>query len=311
MICIFRSSQEVCQLLTWWASSLMPCTQWDAVPVVWWLCFSQGNESLTQLLLLHSWYWFLIFYPGMRSGHPGGPRFGSRLLFCFLPFMAIMDFLRFPPFPLLLYRWDHYVARGKWVSRQCLSLPPLCHLSVCRTRLVVQRFLIAVFVLATLCEPMAFQSHGKLGSYWACHLHFPICSKQLRETAGCFLQPLDGMSQHSLEGSITTTVISSPSTWLVARGTCRARGVELQMGAPPWYEASILVKASVPVPPTVCSQQGREWWRASLDRLVLAAGKCWLRAPLCSSQATGMLCPSLLRSTLRQELLFRWMPLKN
>lgn len=96
-----------------------------------WLCFSQGNESLTQLLLLHPWYWFLISHPGMRSGHQGGPRLGSRLLFCFLPFMAVMDFLCFPPFPLLLYRCDHYVVRGKWISRQRLSLPPLCHPFVC------------------------------------------------------------------------------------------------------------------------------------------------------------------------------------
>lgn len=158
---------------------------------------------------------------------------------------------------------------------------------------------------------MVSQSHGRLVNYCACCLHFSICSKPLRETSGYFLQPLDGVSQHSLEGSITTIVISSPSTWHMARGTCRARRAELQMGAPPWSEASILVKASVPVPPTVCSQQGREWWRASLDRLVLVAGKCWLRASLCSSRATGMLCPLFHRSTLRQELLFRWMPLKN
>lgn len=120
-----------------------------------------------------------------------------------------------------------------------------------------------------------------------------------------------GVSQHSLEGSITTTVISSPSKWRVARGTCRARRVDLQMGAPPWYEGGVLAKASMPVPPTGCSQQGRERWRDSLGRLVLEAGKCWLRVSLCSSWDIGMLCPSLHRSTLRQELLFRWMPLKN
>lgn len=76
--------------------------------------------------------------------------------------MAVMDFLRFPPFPpLLLYGCGHYVALRKWITRQRLASPPLCRaLRVCRTGLVTQRFLIAVFVLAMLCEAMAFQSYG-------------------------------------------------------------------------------------------------------------------------------------------------------
>lgn len=41
-----------------------------------WLCFSQGNESLQRLLPLHPWYWFLISYPGRRSGIQEDPDSG-------------------------------------------------------------------------------------------------------------------------------------------------------------------------------------------------------------------------------------------
>lgn len=64
--------------------------------------------------------------------NPGGSRFGSRLLFCFLPFMAVMDFLRFPPFPLLLLcGCGHYVALRKWITTERSALPLLCRMFLC------------------------------------------------------------------------------------------------------------------------------------------------------------------------------------
>lgn len=46
--------------------------------------------------------------------------------------MAVMDFLRFPPFPLLLlYGCGHYVALRKWITRECLGSLLLCCMFLC------------------------------------------------------------------------------------------------------------------------------------------------------------------------------------
>jgi len=107
------------------ASSPRPRRQWDAVPVVW-----------VALLFTREWVTAVATaapppvsvsntLPWQEIRNPGGPRSGSRLLFRFLPFMAVMDFLHFPPFrPLLLYGCGHYVALRKWITRQRSASPP-------------------------------------------------------------------------------------------------------------------------------------------------------------------------------------------
>lgn len=291
---------------------MRPGMQWDAVPVVW-VALLFPREWVTDavvaappLVLVSN------ILPWQEVTNPGGPRFGSRVLSCFLPFVAVMDFLCFPPFPLLLlYRCDHYVAQRKLITRQRLSLPPLCHPFVC---LQNQTHCAEVFNCC-VCFSNVVRGHGVSKPWQAGE---PVA--YISPSAANQWERLLGVSCSLWMGWVTIP-LKAPSQPLSFPPP--QHGVWPETPAEPgewsyrWVHLPDMKQAFWWRHPCQCHPQwaasrGREWWRASLDRLVLVAGKCWLRASVCSSWAVGVLCPSLHRSTLRQELLFRWMmPLKN
>lgn len=90
--------QEMCQLLMWPGELWEPCStalcqlsQW-LVSTAWWMSHCCSHRCSTPILVSNIPCW-------MEAKNPAGLRFGSRLLFCFLPFMTAVYLLRYPPFP--------------------------------------------------------------------------------------------------------------------------------------------------------------------------------------------------------------------
>lgn len=165
------------------SAALCQLSQW-LVSTAWWMSHCRSHHCSTPILVSNIPCW-------MEAKNPTEPSFGSRLLFCFLPFY---DSCLFPVLSslssLVIYGDGHYVALTEWITTYCSESAPFWHFSVCRIRLVDTMWC-KFFSRGTFAVPQVVCSHHKgrlwdlvkqAGSYWC--MSVPSLSFQATRVLG-------------------------------------------------------------------------------------------------------------------------------